>query len=67
MEVMNCKIKLANNKFILVNNLAYNNFIWTKKWVDVIIWIIETYDTLLKSHLVAQICTISNVEYILNS
>ena len=33
MEAVNCKIKLANNKFILVNILAYNNFLWTKKGV----------------------------------
>ena len=33
LEAVNYKIKLSNNKSILVNNLAYNNFIWTKKGV----------------------------------
>ena len=66
MEAVNCKIKLANSKFILVNILAYSSFMWTKKGVivDVVIWIIETYDSLLKS---AQICTASYVEYFVNS
>ena len=41
MEAVNCKIKLANSKFILDNILGYNNFIWTKKGViiDVEIWV----------------------------
>ena len=31
-EAVNFKIKLANNKFILVANvLTYSTFIWTKK------------------------------------
>ena len=66
MEAVNCKIKLANNKFILCNIFAYNNFIWTKKWRIVVIeiWIIETYYSLLKSHLAVQICTVSFVEYL---
>ena len=69
MEAVHCKIKLANNRFILVNIVAYNNFMWTRKGVivNVVIWIIETYDSLLKSHLAAQICTFSYVEYFLNS
>ena len=58
METVNCKVELAGNKFILVNILAYNNFMWTKKGVivDIVIWIIENYYFLLKSHLAAQIC-----------
>ena len=62
-------VKLANNKFILVNILAYNNFMWTKKRVivDIVIWIIETYYSFLKSKLAAQICAVSYVEYFLNS
>ena len=69
MEAVNCKIKLINNKFILVNILAYNNFMWTKKGVivDIVIWMIETYYSLLKSNLAAQICTVSYVDYFLNS
>ena len=41
------QIKLPYNKFILVNILAYNNFIWTKKGViiDVDIWIIKTWNS----------------------
>ena len=64
-EALNCKIKLAKNKFILVNILTYNNFIWTKKGViiNVEIWIIKTYYSLLKSHSAFQICTVSYVEY----
>ena len=58
MEMVNCKIELANNKFILVNILAYNNFMWTKKGeiVDIVILIIENYYSLLKAHLAAQTC-----------
>ena len=68
MEAVNCKIKLGNNKFILVNILVYNNLMWNKKGVtiDIVIWIIETY-SLLKSHLAVQIFTVSYVEYFLNS
>ena len=69
-KVVNCKIKLANKKFSLVNVLAYINFIWTKKGViiDAEIWIIETYYySLLKSHLAVQICSVSYVEYYVNS
>ena len=74
MEAVNCKIKLANN-FILANILACNIFKWNINGaiiesgpiIDVEIWIIETYDTLLKSHLAVQICTVSYVEYSLNS
>ena len=52
MEAVNCKIKLANSKFILDNILGYNNFIWTKKGViiDVEIWVIETYYHFRSSH-----------------
>ena len=57
MDAVNCKIKLANKKFILVNIRAYNNFKWTKKGVIIgaEIWIIKTYSllmnySLLKSH-----------------
>ena len=66
MEAVNLKIKLANNKFILTNILAYNNFIWTKKGViiDVEIWIIETHYSLLKSRLAVQVCTVSYVDYL---
>ena len=37
--------ELANSKFILVNILVYNKFIWTKKGVilDLEILLIETY------------------------
>ena len=64
-EAVNCKIKLANNTFILVNILAYNNFMWTRNGVivDIIIWNIKTYYSLSKSHLATQICTVSYVEY----
>ena len=52
MEAVNCEIILTNNKFIwlLFNILAYNN------------WTIETYYSLLKSHLALQICTVSYVQ-----
>ena len=52
MEAVNCKMKLANNKFILDNILGYNNFIWTKKGViiDVEIWVIETCYHFRSSH-----------------
>ena len=68
-EVLNFKIKLASNKFILVNILAHNNFMWTRKVVivDIVIWIIKTFYSLLKSHLAAQICTVSYVEYSVSS
>ena len=68
-EVVNCKIKIANNTFILVNILAYNNLVWTKKRVivDNVIWTIETCYSLLESHLAAQICTVSYVQYFPNS
>ena len=69
MEAVNFKIKLANSTFILVNVLAYNNFMWTRKGVivDIVIWIIEIYYSLLKSHLVPQICTVSYVKYFVSS
>ena len=60
METVNCKMKLTSKKFILVNILAYNNFIWTKKGIIIVveIWIIETYYSLLKLHSAVQICTV---------
>ena len=65
MKAMNCKIKVANRKLIVVNILAYNNFMWTKQGViiDVEIWIIETY-SLFNSNLAVRICTVSYVEYL---
>ena len=70
-ETVNCKIKLAN-KFLLVNILAYNNFIWTKKAViiDVEMQIFKTYCSLFKSHLAVQICTVSctvSIQYFVSS
>ena len=63
LEPVNSKIKLANNKFLLVNILACNNFIWTKKAViiDVEIWTIKSYYSLFKSRLAVQICNVSYV------
>ena len=65
MKAMNCKIKVANRKLIVVNILAYNNFMWTKQGViiDVEIWIIETY-SLFNSNLAVRICTVRYVEYL---
>ena len=59
METVNCKIKLTNSKFILV-------FFKKAVIIDVKIWIIQTYYSLLKLHLAGQICTASYVEYFLN-
>ena len=68
MEAVNCKIKFANSKPISVNVLAYNNFKWTEKGatINAEVWIIESYYSLLKSHLAVQICTVSYVEYLGN-
>ena len=70
MKAVNCKIKLSNNKFILVT-------VWTlmsltisyelKKEFLMSIWTIETYYFLLKSYLTVQICTVSYVEYFLKN
>ena len=35
--------------------------------IDVEIWIIETYYSVLKSHKTVQICTVCYVEYFVNS
>ena len=64
METVNCKIKLANNNFILVNIFVYSSFIWMEKRIvtNVKIWIIKAYYSLQKSHLAIQIFTGSYVE-----
>ena len=70
MEVLNCMIKIAN-KFSLVGlSHSYLQVSYELKQaaiMDVKIWINKAYHSLLKSHLAAQICTVSYAEYFMNS
>ena len=71
-EAVNFEIKHASNKFLLLLSnilLLFTTVSYELKKViiDVEIWIIETYYSLLKSHETVRICTVCYVEYFVNS